>query len=237
MHLTPHILVVKPRPDRRLPWLLLLLAPLLLAGFWPTYLQHVTAARLSLHLHGLTMTLWVALLIAQARFASIGRLRLHRLLGKAGWLFGPLMLGSAAWVCWEMASAPTPLGGRLRDLVLPVGAWLIATTSWTIAMTQTHRTWLHKRMMLVTALALMGAGIDRVFLFYVPGLNDPLAAGHANFVVAELVCLALVALDRRRNQRIGPFLGAFAAFALNHVWLANHSNWAWYRDVVAAIQP
>lgn len=225
-----------------IPWTdpsvyLALLIPLLALGFWPHYLSKLTGSRLTIHIHGVGMMGWVMLLVAQARFAAIDRLRLHRTVGRAGFVVGPAVIVSAGLVCREMLrhNGPGVSQQELLSLVLPLGGLALFTAAWGAALWFRHQPALHKRYMVLTAVALMGAGVDRVLLFYVAGFDDALSAAHGNFVIAELVCIVLIGNDWRLGRVRTPFVVGLLGFGLNHALLSFYDQWRWWRTVAEAV--
>ena len=69
-------------------WLVALIA------FWPTYLSRPLTADTYTHLHALTATLWMLMLVAQPLAIRTKRLTLHRRLGRSSYALAPVVLMS-----------------------------------------------------------------------------------------------------------------------------------------------
>jgi hypothetical protein len=69
----------------------------MLLAFWPSYFSRLTAQpSLHHHAHGLAMTLWLGLLVAQAALIRSGRRAVHRQLGLVSYALVPVIVGHAA---------------------------------------------------------------------------------------------------------------------------------------------
>jgi len=90
-------------PYRQAHWYLLAIFPLAGLAFWQSYLSQITAAPLQMHLHGVTATLWLLLLVAQSWTMHNGHRDLHRRLGLLSLLFFPLFLAGGAGIFLGMA--------------------------------------------------------------------------------------------------------------------------------------
>ena len=143
-----------------------LLTVTMVVGFAKTYfLPGVFRAKLPnllIHLHGAVFTLWFLLLLAQSVLASVHRVDLHRRLGIAGVAIACLMLplgilATAEYVVregaqpWILLAAVMPVAELGTFSVLAAAAFLTRRTPA-----------LHKRLILLATIALMGAAIGRM---------------------------------------------------------------------------
>ncbi|MDX1563450.1 MAG: hypothetical protein R3305_11015, partial [Gammaproteobacteria bacterium] len=125
--------------------LAVLMAVLVVAGFWPSYYGPLLAGNVDvpfmLHLHGLIYAGWMALLIVQTTLAARGKIKTHRSVGNIGiaygtviWIMGVIVsfaapairVTSGAWSVDEAAIfMPIPLG----DMIL-FGGFFAAAVSY-----------------------------------------------------------------------------------------------------------
>lgn len=173
------------------------------AGFAPTYflrsLSSGPALSRLLHLHGLIFTSWIVLFTVQVSLVSARRVGVHRRLGIAGAALAILMLvvGAAA----AIASAKqgfTPPGGPppLIFLIIPLADLVIFMTLLGTGLRFRSRPEIHRRVMLLTTLALLTPAIAR--LPFVP--PNPLAF----FALTDLFILTCMVYDRVTRGRIHP---------------------------------
>jgi hypothetical protein len=211
----------------------LLSAAIVAWGFWETYYTQAFA-RADLpwivHVHAVVFSIWVLVLVAQAAVVVAGNVRLHRRLGAAAMLYGPLVFFVGLLVS---VGAPAlrvrasfyslDVGGvivlyNLTDMLL-FGAFLA------LAFAYRNRPELHKRWIIAATAALLGAALGRV----VPG-NSP------QYLLLWLSpLLALVAVDlltRRRVHWIPVASGGLLVVAFFKVPLYAAPIW---RDVGRAL--
>lgn len=200
---------VRPWQHRRLFWWGALASALVaFAGFARTYYLKFAfdVPELSglVHLHGVIMTLWVALLILQSRLISARRVDLHRRLGAAGAALAVLVvvigvataISSARQASGSTQPAPEVLAVPLFDMVvfsILSGAALLFR----------RKADVHGRLMLLATLSLLVAPLARPLILTVP---DDLVLPFA-FGLMDLLILACIAYDTRLHRRLHPAFG------------------------------
>jgi len=162
-------------PFKRSWMFVALLIPLAGLVFWRSCCSAFASTSSAFHVHGLTATLWVVLLAAQAWAIHNASPALHRRLGKLSFFLFPLCLIGGALMLQFMAqgyaSKRDPFialhGARLGTFDVIAGAgcailWLPLLSRANIE--------LHSPCMLVTALFLINPIIARLIPGFVPGL-------------------------------------------------------------------
>ena len=155
------------------------------------------------HIHGLIMTLWFGLLVVQARLVATRRVSLHRRLGVFGALLAGLVLTVGVMTAIDSArrgSSPGP--PPLVFLAVPMGDMLLFSAFVGIALYFRHRSDIHRRLMLLSSLSILGAAFARIPLDFVKN-GGPLLF----FGLTDLAVLACVAFDTRMNRRLHPAFG------------------------------
>lgn len=145
-------------------------------AFWRTYFGMLGTASAGFHAHGVTASLWMLLLLAQSISPHVGRLALHRALGRTTFVAVPLFAAGAVAVLHSMSSATTggsPFyalwGARLAFLdLLAFGAVLYGAG---LALRHRRAVRLHAGYMLSTALPLVSPALGRLINQTVPGLT------------------------------------------------------------------
>ena len=185
------------------------------AGFAPTYyLKGVYAGpELSAlkHVHGAVMTAWFTLFLVQVRLVATGRTALHRRLGVAGAAIALLVvaLGTATGItAAKLGSAPIGVP-PLVFLVLPLGEMVVFAVLVTAALVLRKRGPQHKRLMLLATLAMLTPAMARLPFEFVRA-GGPLAF----FALTDLVILACIAYDTKKNRRLHPAFAAGFAFVI-----------------------
>ena len=187
-------------PFRRAHWALLLLAPVIALAFWPQYFGALGSASFAFHAHGITASVWLAFVGLQSLSASARDRRVHRLSGRAVFVFVPLFAAAAVLVMHSMAikfatqSHPfyAALGARLalHDLVSTIA--LVSFVS--AALVFRRKVAVHAGCMLATVLLVLPPVIARL---PIPRF----------FHSGELIVIALALLILWREPRARtPFL-------------------------------
>ena len=208
-------------------WMALVALGISFIGFLPTYLIPVAAGTFMrpplVHLHGLTMLLWMALFMSQAWLAATGRMTSHRAFGMLGLALaatGLMLLVTTVVVNINEVEQIVPDAGpvlRARDAgniirsVVFVG--LVAAGVLT-----TRRTDVHKRFMLIANTVILGPALGRIARVYFLGNPDVppmppeirLPMGLFVLLASEALIAAAIWYDWRTRGRPHPvtLLGA-----------------------------
>jgi hypothetical protein len=157
-------------------WLSLLIAFVTLMGFAPSLygtLVESVSRPWFIHLHAVVYVGWLALLLAQSILAARGRIALHRRIGNFGIAYGcvVIVLGVVVTIAasvvhvaageWTMQRGASFLSLAWGDMVL-FGAFF------GVAILYRRRPEVHKRLMLLASVALMFAGVGRLWFLGEP---------------------------------------------------------------------
>lgn len=169
-------------------WMALIALGITFVGFLPTYLLPVSSGTFArpplVHLHGLTMFLWMALFTSQAWLVATGRMTNHRAFGMLGLALattGLMMLVTTVVVNVNVVESAFPDRGPIlraqnaeniiRSVVFVglVAAGVMMTT----------RTDFHKRFMLIANTVILAPALGRIARVYFLGNPDipPMPAG------------------------------------------------------------
>ena len=202
--------------DRRLFKAAAIVFPLVVvAGFARTYylrglFDGPPLPSLIVHLHGLTMTAWVALFITQVSLISAKRVRVHQRLGYLGIGLGALLLPIGFVTAARAAkygSASTPPGvDQLGFMIVPLFDLIMFTIFFGAAIYYRKRPAQHKMLMLLTAINFLPPAIARIPIAPLRALG-PLWF----FGLPTVLVLACIGVDR---WRFGRFNLVFVAGAL-----------------------
>jgi uncharacterized membrane protein YozB (DUF420 family) len=207
-------------------WLPVVFGLAMLVAFWPSYFS-----RLSLqptyhpHAHGLTMTLWCALLVAQAWLIRTGNRQLHRRIGRLGWALVPLMvLATVNFLHFRLQGAPRLDAVTLYFMALVLNALVAFLVLYGLAMYHRRQPPVHGRYMLCTIFPLLTPVTDRLVGPYapsvvalVPRIDGMPVVPVAGFVLAHAVLATLAVWDWRSGQRTAVFPVAIGGLLLYHV--------------------
>ena len=208
---------------------------IVLVGFGPTlYLRllfDVPPISAYAHVHGVLLTTWFALVVAQAVLIRRRSVRMHRRLGAAGVALGMAVVTSSIVVTAQFVErvmhAPTELDRRLSAMmgsgVDPPLTDLAATSLWgnltslalfatllTLAVLMRDRSDAHKRLMMLASLSILAPAIARIARW--PGLGGDL--GPLVPIVMVSLLSAMIWFDFRIQRRVHWATLAGGAFVL-----------------------
>ncbi|HZB26293.1 MAG TPA: hypothetical protein VE379_09195 [Vicinamibacterales bacterium] len=165
---------------------------------------------LVVHLHGLTMTAWIALFAAQVWLVRSKQIRVHQRLGYAGVALGVLVVVTGFFTAVRAAkfgSSSFPPGvSPLPFLAVPIFDLLMFVILFGAAIYYRKRAAAHKSLMLLTAVNFLPPAIARIPIASLQALGPLWFFGFPT--VLTLVCLGL---DTWRRGRLN---GVFLAGAL-----------------------
>lgn len=220
-------------------------------GFAPTfYLRALTPAEklatapplaASGYLHGIAMTAWYLLFIAQAWLAASRRMDLHRRLGWTGLPVAAAVVVTGAYVSLNLPSRISPFlatQGFPPDIGMDIGLGvtlgnLVVLTFFSTFVTaavllRRNRPW-HGRLMFWSSLLVIGPAIfnGHPVRFWPPILNPLLDGWYPAWAPAlhiSIAFIALLAYDLLKTLRIHPGtvlgLASFYLIGFIHRWLA-----------------
>lgn len=182
------------------------IALIVFVGFAPTFylrgLYHPEPLLSVFQFHGLVFTCWVVLFVVQTALVSARRTDIHRRLGLLGGALALLMLvvGYMAAVTAARRGFATPgLPPPLVFFVVPIFDLLVFAVLVGSGLYLRRTPAAHKRLMLLSTLAVLTAAIAR--LPYVLPLGPP-----AFFGLTDLLVLAAIVYDRLTRGRVHPAL-------------------------------
>ena len=229
-----HVAVSKPVDrrlfDRGLFKVAAIAFPLLvLAGFARTYyLRGLFDVPLIVHLHGVTMTAWVALFVTQVWLISSKRVRVHQRLGFMGIGLAALILpiGFVAAVrAAKYGSPSTPPGvNPLGFMIVPLFDLIMFTIFFGAAIYYRKKPAQHKMLMLLTAINFLPPAIARIPIAPLRALG-PLWF----FGLPTVLVLSCLVLDGWRHRRVNIvfLVGALLLIASYVTRLVLMNNPAW----------
>jgi hypothetical protein len=153
-----------------------------------------------LHVHSIVFTAWVVLFVIQTRLIAAQNYRTHMQLGIAGIVVAALVVifGFATAVASASAPRVRPMGLNSQQFVLVP---LVAITSFAILVTAAvvlrKRAQLHKRLMTLAMIAVLGPPVARLIAVANAGKYFP-----AIQIAVPAVCLAWCLMSDWRKYRI-----------------------------------
>lgn len=192
-----------------------------LVAFIPSYFLVLGSTSFSMHMHALFMYLWLGGLVCMALLIRSGHTAWHRRIGYASPLLVVAMLYSGYIVTLDA------LGVSLAELDvrniarkrLPVITLVAFTLLYLLALAFRKHPRIHFRLMLSTAIILIGPALRRILL-----MTPWFQTGYVNasFQILGVLTLGLIAFDFRRGYFKTPYF-----LTLGFLWAIWFFFWYW----------
>ena len=227
--------------------LLIILAQI---GFYKTYISHfpkfedynapgrgIIHFNAIIHFHGMMMTGWFFMLLAQPILILKGKIKLHRLAGRLSYVLAPLMVLSMYLVIHSSLHRALAQDGQIavvaRRMALDVPSIIFFTTLYLLAIFYKHTTALHSRLMGGTAFLLISPALSRTFRVYLDASRDGSIDMSRNILVIVVGVIAVA--DSWRTKRISPFAVVLGFVVLNKIiWdIRESALWQSIANVIA----
>jgi len=201
----------------------------MVVAFWPSYFSRLAdQPSVHHHAHGLAMTAWLVLLVAQASLMRAGNRALHRRLGLLSYLLVPvIVVVTLRFVHYTLREVPELGDYGLFFLALVVLTLVTFVTLFALAMVYRKQPAVHARLMVSTLFPLFPPVTDRLIARFMPSIIDlmPRIGGAeilqcAGFAIADTILVGLVIWDGQKNGR-RVFLVALAIVVVGQAAILN----------------
>jgi hypothetical protein len=184
-------------------------------GFAPTYwlpLAHRTLhASPVIHFHGLLFFTWTLYFVLQTWLAASGRVANHRSLGIVGVSIATAMtiFGFLASVhVMKQAASIGQTDAGVAFSIVPLSGIAFFAVVFILAIANTRRGEIHKRLMLLAGISILDAAVARWFIVFLappgPAGPPPIPVTIPPALVAALLLVVAMVRDRRTDGRIHP---------------------------------
>jgi hypothetical protein len=220
-------------------WLYFLLAmAVIIAGFVPSFFTKLPTTDAWHHLHGMTATAWLTLLVVQPLLYSRGNMQLHRKLGKISFLLVPMLTVGGIKMIQLMIQGREhyPPLEAFRLSFIDVVSLLSFISFFVLAIRHVRHTALHARYLAATAVLLVSPGLTRLLFHTVPAINTFSIGLNVCFAIMDIAVILLLLDDRRRDGHFSkPYLQLAAVVFGIHLCLPFVSHWAWWQQLTIGI--
>jgi hypothetical protein len=199
-------------------------------AFWPSYFSRLfEQPNIWFHAHGVALTLWLVMLVAQAQLIRTHRRAWHRRVGALSYVVAPAVVVLSTIFVHQRISArvldPTQIPAvMLGSLALMLLSLVAFAACYGCAIWFKRQRDVHARWMVCTVFPLVTPVSDRLIATYAPSLIGfvPQVAGTPvllviGFAAADLILVALSVWDWKVNRRRDVFPGALGILVAYHV--------------------
>lgn len=195
-----------------------------IAGFWPSFFSKLSTTDSAHLIHGVSATLWMTIPILQSWLISRQKFQMHRRLGWATLLIlAPILVVSGLHMVQLMVLRyqQTQAIRLLKFTFLDISAISLFVVFLVLAVWRIRRNDPdgHARYMAATVLFALEPALERVFVFYVPGVSGFASALYFALMAMEGILAVLLFLEWRRGRVRLPFVLALGFFIAMHVLL------------------
>src|SRR5688572_15906199 len=193
---------------------------IMVLGFWDIYFGADASAQPHHHLHITTVFIWIGLLLTQLTLMARGSRAMHRKVGLAVLVAGPLLVATAAMLSVHSAHKGVVSGEGDFLVVQNVLGTIELSLLIFMAFLLKNRRKLHGSLLLSTVIQFMGIALFFSLMSFVPQFRIEGPETFYRFQTAattgQTICLAVGFLFFIRQPRNNwPFLVAAACFFLN----------------------
>ena len=222
------------------------------AAFWPSYFAVLKESTFANHLHGITATLWILLIIGQSWTIHNRHRSLHKWFGLSSLVLIPFFTVGGLLTSQNMVTGDGMFTRMFGIRLSPADfiATFMVCLFFALALANRRNVHKHSRYMLSSVTLLIGPVVGRLVNNYVPGfiIMGPqdlpkFASGVTIAVIFAVILLGiLIWRDYRNNRPTLPFtlglIGTLAMYSGFYVWgdtTAWHATAQAYANIPAAI--
>lgn len=187
-------------------WMTLLMAFFVFGGFSMTYWYPMAAGTFPpappvVHLHGLVYSSWMILLVVQSLLVNVRNVALHRSLGMFGIALATAVIFMGALITLLGASNSSG-SGAAHGIYLGVMAVTGFGILFTLAIRNTRRPDVHRRLILLAMLPILPPGIHRLYMVPLGLQAFPVVA---MYITLDAMALAIIVHEWRRTGAINKY--------------------------------
>lgn len=206
-------------------------------AFWPGYFGQIFGdVDGHFHRHGLSMTLWLMMLILQATLIRKAKFTQHRWVGKASYVIAPLVIITTIdLVHFAFTSIQQFRVESMYAMTLMVNAVVAFSVLYTLGIYFRKNAAVHSRFMVATVFPLFTPVTDRLiyqfFSFLVPWAptigRAPIVPFYG-FLLADLIILGLLLWDGFGNKRWNVFPWVLVILVTYHISVFTFYQFDWW---------
>ena len=207
---------------------------IVMIGFSKTYFTRLTAFSFPYHLHGVSATLWMLLLIIQPLLYKTGRLKAHRILGWASLILVPtIIIGGIIMMRLMIQGQENYPPNTVYQLAfIDVLTLFGFAVLYALAIYHRKNLMLHSRFMVATIFGPLLPASTRMFMFNLGVASNFNEGLTYSYLLVELVLLLMIWLERKKKEIKLTYVPLFIFIVVQHVLMYYANDWGWWQSLM-----
>ena len=203
-------------------------------GFSKSYFSNLNEFSFPYHLHGISATLWMILLVIQPYLFKKGQLKVHRILGWSSIVLVPIIILAGLVMINLMIhgqqSYPPNTVYKLAfiDVCTLIGFALV----YSLAIYHRKNLKLHSRFMVSTIFGPLLPALTRLFFFIIPIASTFNQGLTYSYLLVELVLLVLIFKEYKVKEVRYTYIPFFVFIVIQHLLMYSSNEWKWWIELI-----
>lgn len=205
-----------------------------LIGFSKTYFNNLGQFSFSYHLHGITATLWMILLIVQPYLFQKGKLKAHRFLGWSSLILVPTIIigGIVMMKLMIQGQANYPPNIVYTLAFIDVCTLFGFGVLYMLALYFRKNLMLHSRFMVSTIFGPLVPALTRLFLIVLGVASNFTDALTYSYVAIELVLLLIIWRERHAKEIKFTYIPFLIFIVVQHILIYYVNDWKGWKTLM-----
>lgn len=205
-----------------------------LLGFSTTYFSRLSDFTLPYHVHGISATLWMILLIVQPYLFQKGKLKTHRFLGWTSIALVPTIVICGIIMMRIMIQGQANYPPNLVYQLAFIDACTLLSFAllYALALYYRKRLMLHSRFMVATIFGPLLPALARMFLFTFGIASNFNQALTYSYVALELALLIIIWTERNKKEMKLTYLPFLIFVVIQHGLMYSSDSWPWWKTLM-----
>ena len=205
-----------------------------LVGFSKSYFTKLGNFGFPHHLHGVSATLWMIILIVQPYLFQKGKLKTHRLLGWSSLVLVPLVIIGGIMVMQLMIQGQANYPPNVVYILAFIDACTLIGFAilYILALYYRKNLKLHSRFMVATIFGPLVPALTRVFVLIL-GIGSNLIDGiNYSFILIELFLLFIIWKERGAKEVKFTYVPFLIFIIVQHILMYSVNDWEWWKALM-----
>ena len=205
-----------------------------LLGFSTTYFTRLSDFTLPYHVHGISATLWMILLIVQPYLFQKGKLKIHRYLGWTSLILVPTIVVCGVIMMKMMIQGQENYPPNLVYQLAFIDSCTLLSFAllYAFALYYRKKLMLHSRFMVATIFGPLLPALARMFLFTFGIASNFDQALTYSYTAIELTLLIIIWKERNKKEMKITYLPFLVFLVIQHVLMYSSDSWLWWKTIM-----